>query len=207
MAEREPLATHPTTPDPMRPDNSPATERAANPQVFSQSGVENAPRPARLPDRLTAPTFHVAGFWRRAAAGALDAMIILPVAAVMCWLAGALAGISLPASRHHGVDFWLDLILATDPALVGAVSLTLAIATIYALVFQLTLARTPGMRALKIRIIDVYGDPPGTLVAILRTVGYLADAASLGLGFLWIGFDSEKRGLHDWISRTYVVKA
>jgi uncharacterized RDD family membrane protein YckC len=24
---------------------------------------------------------------------------------------------------------------------------------------------------------------------------------------LWIGFDREKRGLHDWIADTYVVKA
>jgi uncharacterized RDD family membrane protein YckC len=29
---------------------------------------------------------------------------------------------------------------------------------------------------------------------------------TLGLGFLWIGFDSEKRGLQDWVSGTYVVK-
>jgi uncharacterized RDD family membrane protein YckC len=28
----------------------------------------------------------------------------------------------------------------------------------------------------------------------------------LFLGFLWIGFDSEKRGLHDWIAGTYVVR-
>jgi uncharacterized RDD family membrane protein YckC len=27
------------------------------------------------------------------------------------------------------------------------------------------------------------------------------------LGFLWVGFDSEKRGLHDWIAGTYVIKA
>jgi uncharacterized RDD family membrane protein YckC len=27
------------------------------------------------------------------------------------------------------------------------------------------------------------------------------------LGFFWVGFDSEKRGLHDWIAGTYVIKA
>ena len=34
----------------------------------------------------------------------------------------------------------------------------------------------------------------------------MAGLATLGLGFLWIAFDSEKRGLHDWLSGTYVVK-
>jgi uncharacterized RDD family membrane protein YckC len=29
----------------------------------------------------------------------------------------------------------------------------------------------------------------------------------LALGFLWIGFDREKRGLHDWLADTYVVRA
>ena len=31
-------------------------------------------------------------------------------------------------------------------------------------------------------------------------------AATLFLGFLWIGFDSEKRGLQDWIAGTYVIR-
>ena len=39
-----------------------------------------------------------------------------------------------------------------------------------------------------------------------RTAGYLAGLATLSLGFLWIGFDAEKRGLHDWIAGTYVIR-
>ena len=42
--------------------------------------------------------------------------------------------------------------------------------------------------------------------ALVRTAGYVVSVASLGLGFLWIAFDSEKRGLHDWMAGTYVVK-
>ncbi len=171
-------------------------------------------RPAFNPDaaerslaRASAPTFYVAGFWRRFLAAAIDSAVILPVSLLMCWVAGAIGGVSLPASRHHGLDFWLDLLLATDPALVGALGLTLAIATVYLLVFQITLGRTLGMKALKIRIIDIYGDEPSTARAVVRTAGYLASIATLGLGFLWTGFDGEKRGLHDWISSTYVVRA
>jgi uncharacterized RDD family membrane protein YckC len=182
---------------------------AAKPRATpaSEPAIEvPAKRPAPLGKRTNAPTFHVAGFWRRLAAAAIDLAIILPVSYLLCWIAGSLAGIHLPQSRHRGLDFWLDLFLDSDPALVGAFGLTLAIGAIYAMVFQVTAARTPGMRVLKTRIIDLYGDPPSTGRALARTAGYLAGVATLALGFLWIGFDSEKRGLHDWVSGTYVVK-
>jgi uncharacterized RDD family membrane protein YckC len=165
---------------------------------------EQAPGAAR--GAAPANTFYVAGFWRRLGGGLIDLAILAPVCFIMTWLAGALSGVHLPASRHRGLDFWLDLMLGTDPALVGGLGLSIAIGLIYALVFQATSGRTPGMRVLKMRVIDLYGDPPTMARAGGRTAGYLASLATLGLGFLWIGFDSEKRGLHDWLSGTYVVR-
>jgi uncharacterized RDD family membrane protein YckC len=154
-----------------------------------------------------APTFYAAGFWRRLGAALVDVAIILPVAMLLAWLAGQLAGVHLPESRHYGVDFWLDLLLSSDPALLGMLGLLIATAAIYATIFQITWAATPGMRMLGLGIIDLYGDAPSVLRSIARTVGYLASAVTLGLGFLWIGFDRERRGLHDWLSGTHVVKA
>lgn len=180
------------------------TDAAAAPESPRDRPASALARRAARPD---APTFHVAGFWRRLGAAGIDLAIVVPVSLALAWVAGQLAGVHLPPSRHRGVDFWLDLLLASDPALVGALGLTLAIATVYVLVFQITIGRTPGMKVLKTRIIDVYGDPPSTGRAAARTAGYLAGVATLGLGFLWVGFDSEKRGLHDWISGSYVVKA
>jgi uncharacterized RDD family membrane protein YckC len=173
--------------------------------AVAQPVRRQAHAPRRSPGQ--APVFYVAGFWRRLVAATVDLAIILPVALVLGWIAGAITGVSVPPSRHRGIDFWLDLLLANDPALIGIVGLTLAVATVYALIFQIVLARTPGMRIMKIRIIDQYGDLLTTGRAAARTAGYLAALATLGLGFIWIGFDSEKRGLHDWLSGTYVVKA
>ncbi len=166
--------------------------------------------PTRAASKRAAPaarTFYVCGFWKRLLAAGVDLAVILPVSMLLCQVAGSLANLHLPASRVRGLDFWLDLLLASDPALVGALGLTLAIACIYTLIFHLSMGRTLGMRALKLRIIDVYGDEPSTPRAFARTAGYLLSVASLGLGFLWIAFDSEKRGLHDWLAGTYVVKA
>jgi len=174
---------------PSRSDNLPAEGRRTQQRVAK-----------------SAPKYFVSGFWRRALAGFVDLLVILPVSLLLCKVAGSLAGLSLPPSRVQGLDFWLDLLLAGDGTLIGALGLTLAIASLYSLIFHISMGRTIGMRALKLRIIDVYGDEPSTNRALARTAGYLLGVATLGLGFIWIAFDSEKRGLHDWLAGTYVVK-
>jgi uncharacterized RDD family membrane protein YckC len=183
----------------------------ARPVRASGGGAVGRSEPGRRGDGgasadRAAPTFHVAGFWQRCAGGFIDLAILAPVCLLLSWLAGIVSGLHLPSSRHRGLDFWLDLLLGSDPALMGRLGLSLAIVLVYAFMFQATGARTLGMRALRMRIIDVYGERPSIGRAAARTAGYLASMATLGLGFLWIGFDSEKRGLHDWLSGTYVVK-
>jgi uncharacterized RDD family membrane protein YckC len=81
-----------------------------------------------------------------------------------------------------------------------------AIGLVYLLVFHIALGRTLGMRLLRLRVIDVYGDRPSPARCVARCAGYLAGVATLFLGFLWMGFDSEKRGLQDWIAGTYVIR-
>ena len=203
MSDREPsiLRGQPkgVSAEPSHGANSKDAALAAQPRA-------EQPRAPSRSSRPSAPTFHAAGFWRRARAAFIDLSVILPVALVLAWLSGKVTGVHLPESRHHGIDFWLDLLLASDPALLGIIGLCLATATVYVLVFQVTWACTLGMRLSRIHIIDIYGDSPSIVRVIARTAGYLATVATLGLGFVWIGFDRERRGLHDWLSGTYVVK-
>jgi uncharacterized RDD family membrane protein YckC len=154
------------------------------------------------------PVVHVVGFWKRAVAAAIDLAAVLPFAMLVVLVAGKLAGVALPHRIGlFDLDMWIDLVLATDPALVMAVTLTGGIGLVYLLVCHILLGRTLGMRVLKLRIIDVYGDRPSPPRCVARCAGYVAGAATLFLGFLWMGFDSEKRGLQDWIAGTYVIRA
>jgi len=194
MAEREPILLGD------RRDGAGAEAAARAP-----SAPTREPK-ARAPAR-DAPTVHVAGFWRRFAAGWIDLAIILPVGLLLAWIASALTDVHLPPSRIRGPDFWLDLVLASDPALMTAFAMIVVVAVVYLMVFQATMGRTLGMRVLRIRVIDVWGEPPSIARCAARTAGYLASVATVMLGFLWVGFDSEKRGLHDWIAGTYVIKA
>lgn len=171
-----------------------------------------APReaaPAQRPSRREAPTVWVSGFWRRAVAAAIDYAIVAPAALLVIYIASKATGVRLPARDMQllDIDMWIDLVLASDPALVMGVVLFLAIGMTYLLVFHITLGATLGMRVMKIKVIDVYGDRPSPARCVARCAGYLAGVATLFLGFLWIGFDSEKRGLQDWIAGTYVIRA
>ncbi|MFH0899482.1 MAG: RDD family protein [Pseudomonadota bacterium] len=136
----------------------------------------------------------------------LDSIVALPLALALALVAGHIAGLALPPARHRGIDYWLDLSLAGDPALWGRVLLVTCIVGLYFLLFHAATGRTPGMHLLHMRVITVYGQRPSPLRSLVRTFGYLLSAATMSLGFVWIGFDREKRGLHDWLAGTYVIK-
>jgi len=165
--------------------------------------------PTLRPSARGAPTVYVVGFWRRFAAAIVDLAIVIPVSLIITLIVSKIGGVHLPPSnlRLLDIDLWIDLVLATDPALLMAFVLFTGIGMTYLLVFHIILGRTLGMRLFKIRVIDVYGDRPSPARCIARCAGYLAGVATLFLGFLWMGFDSEKRGLHDWIAGTYVIRA
>ncbi|WP_428268779.1 RDD family protein [Haliangium sp.] len=180
------------------PEHESAQSASTQPAPSARAGTRGG--------RQSGPRFYAGGFWRRLGAAAIDLAVIVPVALLLSWLAGQLTGVHLPDARHYGIDFWLDLLLAGEPALMTFLGLLTVTAVVYALVFQLTWAATLGMRVLHLHIIDLYGDAPSLVRAVARTAGYLAATVTLGLGFLWIGFDSERRGLHDWLSGTHVVR-
>ena len=141
-------------------------------------------------------------------AAAIDLAIVIPAALIITMLASRITGLHLPTNLHvFDIDLWIDLVLATDPALVMGLVMLGAIGLTYLLVFQISVGRTLGMRFLHIKIIDVYGDRPSAARCVARCAGYLASIVTLFLGFLWMGFDSEKRGLQDWIAGTYVIRA
>ncbi len=197
MSEREPALLGDQAEGPRTPDPGPARAPSRPP-----------PRPAASV-RGQAPTVFVVGFWKRLAAAVIDLFAIIPAAVLITLIVSKIAGVHLPPSNLKllDIDMWIDLVLATDPALVMGLVLFLAISLTYLLVFQIVIGRTIGMRLLGIKIIDVYGDRPSPARCVARSAGYLASVATLFLGFLWMGFDSEKRGLHDWIAGTYVIRA
>lgn len=156
---------------------------------------------------LTPARYRVAGFWRRTLAGAIDFFLLVPVFALLGILLSALLGRPLPRLSELGPDLLISALLDGNPVGEALVILCGILLLLYFFMFHALRGQTPGKRMLGLAVIDVYGERPTMTRALLRTVGYLLSALLFSLGFLWIGFDREKRALHDWLAGTYVVFA
>jgi uncharacterized RDD family membrane protein YckC len=147
----------------------------------------------------------VAGFWRRAAAGVVDGAILLMVFAVLDIIVSLILKQPLPRLSQLGPDYLLDVALSGDALALVGLSVLAILGFLYFFIFHAVRGQTPGKRLLRMRVVDGYGERPSLGRAFLRTLAYLPSAFLLLLGFVWIGFDREKRGLHDRLADTYVI--
>lgn len=120
-----------------------------------------------------------AGFWLRFVAYIIDGIILLVVNIVVS-------------------------LLVTE-TLEGTL-IALAIGPVYTIGFWTALGATPGKLVVGVQITTAEGEPIDFGRAILRYVGYFVSAITLGIGFLMIGLTREKRGLHDFIAGTVVIR-
>jgi uncharacterized RDD family membrane protein YckC len=135
-----------------------------------------------------------APLWLRLAALLYDLLVLVAV-----WMAAA--GLVLLAFRG-------DVDVAHQPPLFHHV-LQGVLLVLTALYFAVSWARggqTIGMRAWRVRIIDAQENPPDLRRSLLRFVLAIASALLLGFGFIWCLFDRERRGLHDVVTKTRMVR-
>ena len=178
-----------------------------------------------------------AGFWRRAAAGLIDAAIVMaPILLLALWAFGEALqfrgpgmGPGMPVSAavaqtmpHGPMTYSVHIADAPYFSLLLA-----AIFLAYKTLFEGSrLMATPGKLALGIRVMTLDGGPPPWARAALRTwpwwLGAVATALAAAFG-LWtlesvadllrlvavamIAFTPRKQGLHDIMARAYVVRA
>jgi uncharacterized RDD family membrane protein YckC len=144
-----------------------------------------------------------AGFFSRAAAYALDRVIIFGIVFVIMLVLEYFL-------RLFRVDQWLES-LSDDAMVNAALVLLLSTLGIYLLVsigynvgFWLLSGQTPGKRVLGVRVMRKDGTRLTLSNALRRQVGYWISAI-LYLGFLWILFDSKRQGFHDKLAGTIVT--
>ena len=75
----------------------------------------------------------------------------------------------------------------------------------YFVAFWSTTGQTPGMRALRVRVVGPSGRPPSAPRSLVRFIGLILAIVLLFVGFLPVLFDDRRRGLHDFLSGTVVV--
>jgi uncharacterized RDD family membrane protein YckC len=107
------------------------------------------------------------------------------------------------------VGLILSLFTAVEVSSPGAVlgvagGWTLVVVSYFILFWTLTGA-TPGMRLMRMQVVDGGGVPPRLGRSALRMVGAVLAAIPLFAGYLLVLVDDRRRGLHDMIAGTVVV--
>jgi uncharacterized RDD family membrane protein YckC len=76
------------------------------------------------------------------------------------------------------------------------------------IIFWVYKSATPGKMATKLIIVDAQtGGKPSTRQFIIRYVGYYLAMLPLFLGIIWVGIDKRKRGWHDMLAGTVVLRS
>jgi len=204
-------------PDPtIAPDPAPALEPAPPPEreatvAWQQPGGQQPPeqQPAvawqQPPDTPgPAPGIEFAGHGSRLVAYLLDSVLITVVVIAIAIVAGAVfvGGLTIDDSGTTAS--------VSGPAVVSAVIAFLVIFAISLVYFPYFWARggqTPGMMPFRLRVVrDQDGGRIGWGTAWLRLLGMWAAAAVFYLGFIWIFIDGRRRGWHDLIAGTVVIR-
>lgn len=140
-----------------------------------------------------------AGFWTRLAAYMIDSILVFfGLLIVRLVMSGVMALLSdTPLGGNVLFHYTLkDIVLYAGQVL-------------YFILCTFFTGTTVGKRAMNLRVISAKGDEGLVFLTVLyrETVGRFLSVFVLCIGYIMIGIDKEKRGLHDFLCDTRVVYA
>ncbi|HWP56640.1 MAG TPA: RDD family protein [Candidatus Acidoferrales bacterium] len=139
------------------------------------------------------------GWARRALAFSIDLAMVAAFSALLVYLTYVAYSVGLAANRrtlslHNAAPFW-------RLSLWGCFFL----GAWYFILFHAVAGKTIGKWLLGLRVVGQNCAPITYRQAVKRCIGYLISAV-FGLGFLWILVSRERRGWHDHIAGTWVIR-
>jgi uncharacterized RDD family membrane protein YckC len=148
-----------------------------------------------------APGVQFAGHGGRLVAYIVDGIILAIVTGVLSVLALIVLGLGITTNG--------DTASVSTGSTIGSLVILLIVLLVSLGYFPYFWQRgsTPGMRLFGLRVVrDRDGGPIGWGTAILRLIGLWISFAVFYLGIIWILIDSRRRGWHDLIAGTLVIK-
>lgn len=139
--------------------------------------------------------FEFVGFGERFVARIIDTIAVL---ALFWGIAIVLGMIMFTTTQPDSpmLFYWMLIIFA----------LIIIVPRTYYIILHKLYGQTVGKKLLGIKVVKTNGEPLTWSTAILREIGEIINAFTIGIGYLLIIFDKEKQGLHDKIANTYVVR-
>ena len=142
-----------------------------------------------------------AGFWIRFVAYVIDIIVL----AIGCGIVQRILIGSMFGTPRFGEGISIDIgVLA--PLIGVAVVVQLVGSACYEGFFVAKLGATPGKMVIGTKVVRADGSPVTLGLAFGRYFAKILSGMVLCIGFIMVGFDSQKRGLHDLICHTRVVK-
>lgn len=136
-----------------------------------------------------------AGFWIRLLASLLDGVILLVAAICIMVLTGV--------PMEHMMDF----INVELEGYTWQQSMYVFLSLLYVILLPAsTLQGTLGKAALGLKITDVNGERISVWRSLGRALSEILSTIILFIGYIMIAFHRQKRGLHDIIAGTYVIR-
>ncbi len=142
--------------------------------------------------------------WRRPASWAVDALPFVVGAVMLVRSFVRQAELSI---EPRGIDGFLDLV-AREWVIVTSVTVAAVLAlAVYATLAHALAGATLGKKVFGLRLVCADGNRPTMARSAARSALCIVSGALLGLGFLVALFTRSGRALHDFLARTWVVRA
>lgn len=157
---------------------------------------------SETPNGIAAPHRH-AGFGRRFVAQTIDVMFISLITFILQSMIG-----QNPFSYLTSLNNPDQLLqLRSSPGYLLAQAISYILYGVYLIIFWVYYdGATPGKRLLAIRIIREDEQKITLPIAFVRIIGMIFSSLPLGLGYLWVIWDSKKQSWHDKLAKTYVIR-
>jgi len=133
------------------------------------------------------------GFWLRLGGFIIDGLLVCIVIIPL----GVWASVSTPWLRAGGYLVAAPFILLGIAFVIGFLYFTL---------FWAWRGQTPGKMLIRAKVVRTNGEALSFGHAVLRFLGFVVCFLTIYIGFIMIAFNVQKRGLHDTIADTCVIK-
>ena len=150
-------------------------------------------------------TMRYAGFWIRVGAAIIDGLALSVIEMIIIAPLQILTAFMVPDMEGGGESGILSAFLFLGIALlIWLIQLGTAVA--YETWFVGKFAATPGKMACGLKVVNADGSRVSYLKAFGRYFAKILGYLALFIGVIMVAFDSEKRGLHDHICNTRVIR-
>jgi uncharacterized RDD family membrane protein YckC len=155
--------------------------------VIMPGGASSTATPISMATPVTFGLIRYAGFWIRTVAFIIDAIILAVVFFAIAFF--------LPTSYEE-----------TAPVRMAAM-LQSGISILYLAAFwSLPMQATFGQQICGVRVVDEIGNRISFMRGVGRALALVLSGLLFGIGFIMVAFTERKRGLHDMIAGTCVMK-